>query len=153
MRLRNNNAKFLPANCRFYFPGGKPLPLSQVEATISRITAAFQGLPGHRASRAQFHSITKVRPPRSDSFTFPRIRFSIISLSHSQRGVSRLILTIPVISHVGSDLTWESRNTPFVRLLEQLHTKAMICLAGMRLAAVLEGAAFPRGRRRSGRLR
>ncbi|XP_017767475.1 PREDICTED: uncharacterized protein LOC108556067 [Eufriesea mexicana] len=44
---------------RFYFPGGKPLPLSQVEATISRITAAFQGLPGHHASRAQFHSITK----------------------------------------------------------------------------------------------
>ena len=46
--------------CRFYFPGGKPLPLSQVEATIARITAAFQALPGHRASRAQFHTITKV---------------------------------------------------------------------------------------------
>ncbi|XP_012348899.1 uncharacterized protein LOC100864098 isoform X2 [Apis florea] len=44
---------------RFYFPGGKPLPLSQVEATIARITAAFQALPGHRASRAQFHAITK----------------------------------------------------------------------------------------------
>lgn len=44
---------------RFYFPGGKPLPLSQVEATIARITAAFQTLPGHRASRAQFHAITK----------------------------------------------------------------------------------------------
>ncbi|XP_076752268.1 uncharacterized protein LOC143424224 isoform X2 [Xylocopa sonorina] len=44
---------------RFYFPGGKPLPLSQVEATIARITAAFQSLPGHRATRAQFHTITK----------------------------------------------------------------------------------------------
>ncbi|CAK9832240.1 Serine/threonine-protein phosphatase 2A regulatory subunit B'' subunit alpha [Anthophora retusa] len=44
---------------RFYFPGGKPLPLSQVEATIARITAAFQSLPDHRASRAQFHTITK----------------------------------------------------------------------------------------------
>lgn len=45
---------------RFYFPGGKPTPLSQVEATISRITAAFHSLPGHRASRSQFHTITKV---------------------------------------------------------------------------------------------
>ncbi|XP_015439578.1 PREDICTED: uncharacterized protein LOC107194465 [Dufourea novaeangliae] len=44
---------------RFYFPGGKPLPLSQIEATISKITAAFQALPGHSASRAQFHTITK----------------------------------------------------------------------------------------------
>ncbi|XP_001604203.2 uncharacterized protein LOC100120575 isoform X1 [Nasonia vitripennis] len=44
---------------RFYFPGGKPIPLSQVEATISRITAAFHSLPGHRASRSQFHTITK----------------------------------------------------------------------------------------------
>ncbi|XP_076685541.1 uncharacterized protein LOC143377758 isoform X2 [Andrena cerasifolii] len=44
---------------RFYFPGGKPLPLSQVEVTVARITAAFQALPGHRASRAQFHAITK----------------------------------------------------------------------------------------------
>ncbi|KOC70585.1 Serine/threonine-protein phosphatase 2A regulatory subunit B'' subunit alpha [Habropoda laboriosa] len=44
---------------RFYFPGGKPLPLSQVEATIARITAAFQSLPDHRASRSQFHTITK----------------------------------------------------------------------------------------------
>ncbi|XP_076281907.1 uncharacterized protein LOC143209727 isoform X1 [Lasioglossum baleicum] len=44
---------------RFYFPGGKPLPLSQVEATVAKITAAFQSLPGHRASRAQFHTITK----------------------------------------------------------------------------------------------
>ncbi|KAL2739291.1 hypothetical protein V1477_010680 [Vespula maculifrons] len=44
---------------RFYFPGGKPTPLSQLEATISRITTAFQSLPGHRASRAQFHLITK----------------------------------------------------------------------------------------------
>ena len=47
--------------CRFYFPGGKPLPLSQVEATVARITAAFQTLPGHRASRAQFHTVTKVK--------------------------------------------------------------------------------------------
>ncbi|XP_043502925.1 uncharacterized protein LOC122524634 isoform X1 [Polistes fuscatus] len=44
---------------RFYFPGGKPTPLSQLEATISRITTAFQSLPGHRVSRAQFHLITK----------------------------------------------------------------------------------------------
>ncbi|XP_014613264.1 PREDICTED: uncharacterized protein LOC106791829 isoform X2 [Polistes canadensis] len=44
---------------RFYFPGGKPTPLSQLEATISRITTAFQSLPGHRISRAQFHLITK----------------------------------------------------------------------------------------------
>ncbi|XP_017892091.1 serine/threonine-protein phosphatase 2A regulatory subunit B'' subunit alpha isoform X2 [Ceratina calcarata] len=44
---------------RFYFPGGKPLPLSQIDATIARITAAFQSLPGHRASRTQFHTITK----------------------------------------------------------------------------------------------
>ncbi|XP_031835877.1 uncharacterized protein LOC116428396 isoform X2 [Nomia melanderi] len=44
---------------RFYFPGGKPLSLSQVEATVAKITAAFQSLPGHRASRAQFHAITK----------------------------------------------------------------------------------------------
>ncbi|XP_076174481.1 uncharacterized protein LOC143150226 isoform X2 [Ptiloglossa arizonensis] len=44
---------------RFYFPGGKPLPLSQLEATIARITAAFQGLPDHLASRAEFHAITK----------------------------------------------------------------------------------------------
>lgn len=54
------NAKYPLVVCRFYFPGGKPLPLSQVEATIARITAAFQALPGHRASRAQFHTITKV---------------------------------------------------------------------------------------------
>ncbi|XP_014215244.1 uncharacterized protein LOC106644311 isoform X2 [Copidosoma floridanum] len=44
---------------RFYYPGGKPVPLSQVEATIARISAAFQSLPGHRASRSQFHAITK----------------------------------------------------------------------------------------------
>ncbi|XP_043274392.1 uncharacterized protein [Venturia canescens] len=44
---------------RFYFPGGKPPPLSQVEATIANITAAFQSLPGHRASRAQFFIIPK----------------------------------------------------------------------------------------------
>ncbi|XP_054015091.1 uncharacterized protein LOC128896008 isoform X2 [Hylaeus anthracinus] len=44
---------------RFYFPGGKPLPLSQLEATIARITAAFQALPDHLASRAEFHAITK----------------------------------------------------------------------------------------------
>ncbi|XP_012274843.1 uncharacterized protein LOC105696722 [Orussus abietinus] len=44
---------------RFYFPGGKPAPLSQVEATIAKITAAFQSLPGHRASRTQFHAIAK----------------------------------------------------------------------------------------------
>ncbi|KOX77839.1 Serine/threonine-protein phosphatase 2A regulatory subunit B'' subunit alpha [Melipona quadrifasciata] len=52
----NRNHVHIP---RFYFPGGKPLPLSQVEATVARITAAFQTLPGHRASRAQFHTITK----------------------------------------------------------------------------------------------
>ncbi|XP_014221215.1 uncharacterized protein LOC106648660 isoform X3 [Trichogramma pretiosum] len=44
---------------RFYFPGGKPTSVSQLEATLARITAAFQSLPGHRASRAQFHTITK----------------------------------------------------------------------------------------------
>ncbi|XP_039312036.1 uncharacterized protein LOC105206198 isoform X2 [Solenopsis invicta] len=44
---------------RFYFPGGKPLPLSQLETNISKITAAFQSLPNCRASRAQFHIITK----------------------------------------------------------------------------------------------
>ncbi|XP_076639737.1 uncharacterized protein LOC143351757 isoform X2 [Colletes latitarsis] len=44
---------------RFYFPGGKPLPLSQLEATIAKITAAFQGLPDHLASRTEFHTITK----------------------------------------------------------------------------------------------
>lgn len=44
---------------RFYFPGGKPLPLSQIETIISKITAAFQNLPNYRATRAQFHIITK----------------------------------------------------------------------------------------------
>ncbi|XP_029045660.1 uncharacterized protein LOC114877349 isoform X1 [Osmia bicornis bicornis] len=44
---------------RFYFPGGKPVPVSQIDATVSKITAAFQALPGHRASRGQFHTITK----------------------------------------------------------------------------------------------
>lgn len=41
------------------------MSLSQVEATVAKITAAFQSLPGHRASRAQFHAITKVRGPCS----------------------------------------------------------------------------------------
>lgn len=44
---------------RFYFPGGKPLPLSQLETNILKITAAFQNLPNCRASRVQFHIITK----------------------------------------------------------------------------------------------
>ncbi|XP_011303510.1 uncharacterized protein [Fopius arisanus] len=44
---------------RFYFPGGKPTPLSQIEATITKITKAFESLPGHRATRGQFHVISK----------------------------------------------------------------------------------------------
>lgn len=44
---------------RFYFPEGKPVALSQVEATVARIAAAFQVLPGQRASRSQFHIIAK----------------------------------------------------------------------------------------------
>lgn len=46
--------------CRFYFPGGKPIPLSQLETIILNITTAFQNLPNCRASRAQFCTITKV---------------------------------------------------------------------------------------------
>ncbi|XP_008550517.1 uncharacterized protein LOC103573275 [Microplitis demolitor] len=44
---------------RFYFPGGKPTPPTQLEATIAKINKAFESLPGHRASRSQFHIITK----------------------------------------------------------------------------------------------
>ncbi|XP_015120261.1 serine/threonine-protein phosphatase 2A regulatory subunit B'' subunit alpha [Diachasma alloeum] len=44
---------------RFYFPGGKPTPLSQIEATIAKITKAFESLPGNRATRGQFHVISK----------------------------------------------------------------------------------------------
>ncbi|XP_015604965.1 uncharacterized protein LOC107272377 isoform X2 [Cephus cinctus] len=44
---------------RFYFPGGKPSSPAQLEATVARITAAFQALPGQQAARAQFHAITK----------------------------------------------------------------------------------------------
>ncbi|XP_012262722.2 uncharacterized protein LOC105689917 isoform X2 [Athalia rosae] len=44
---------------RFYFPGGKPVPTSQLDATLSRISAAFQSLPGHRATKTQFHTVTK----------------------------------------------------------------------------------------------
>ena len=62
---------FCPSLSRFYFPGGKPTPLSQVEATISRITAAFHSLPGHRASRSQFHTITKVCRASEQARTLP----------------------------------------------------------------------------------
>ncbi|XP_028050120.1 serine/threonine-protein phosphatase 2A regulatory subunit B'' subunit alpha isoform X2 [Monomorium pharaonis] len=44
---------------RFYFPGGKPLPVSQLETIVSNITVAFQSLPSCCVSRAQFHIITK----------------------------------------------------------------------------------------------
>ncbi|KAK0087255.1 hypothetical protein PV325_001411 [Microctonus aethiopoides] len=44
---------------RFYFPGGKPTPPVQLEATIAKITKAFESLPGYRASRSQFHIIVK----------------------------------------------------------------------------------------------
>lgn len=46
-------------SCRFYFPGGKPTPPTQLEATIAKISKAFENLPGHRASRSQFNIITK----------------------------------------------------------------------------------------------
>ncbi|XP_071626318.1 uncharacterized protein [Temnothorax longispinosus] len=55
-QVKGNRNVLIP---RFYFPGGKPLPLSQIETIISKITAAFQSLPNCRASRAQFHTITK----------------------------------------------------------------------------------------------
>ncbi|XP_011871932.1 PREDICTED: uncharacterized protein LOC105564278 isoform X3 [Vollenhovia emeryi] len=55
-QVKGNRNVHIP---RFYFPGGKPLPLSQVETIVSKITTAFQSLPNCRASRAQFHTITK----------------------------------------------------------------------------------------------
>lgn len=55
--------------CRFYFPGGKPVSLSQLEMTMSKITAAFQNLANCRATRAQFYTITKVR-------AFPIVTFN-----------------------------------------------------------------------------
>ncbi|KAL0102986.1 hypothetical protein PUN28_018352 [Cardiocondyla obscurior] len=55
-QVKGNRNVHIP---RFYFPGGKPLPLSQTETIITKITAAFQSLPNYRASRTQFHIITK----------------------------------------------------------------------------------------------
>ncbi|XP_014478331.1 PREDICTED: uncharacterized protein LOC106746326 isoform X2 [Dinoponera quadriceps] len=55
-QVKANRNVYIP---RFYFPGGKPVPLPQLEGTISKITAAFQSLPNCRAFRAQFHTITK----------------------------------------------------------------------------------------------
>ncbi|EGI58972.1 Serine/threonine-protein phosphatase 2A regulatory subunit B'' subunit alpha [Acromyrmex echinatior] len=55
-QVKANRSVHIP---RFYFPGGKPLPLSQLEMIISKITATFQSLPNCRASQAQFHIITK----------------------------------------------------------------------------------------------
>ncbi|XP_025270780.1 uncharacterized protein LOC105251161 isoform X4 [Camponotus floridanus] len=55
-QVKANRNVYIP---RFYFPGGKPVPLSQLETIVSKITAAFQSLPNCCASRAQFHIITK----------------------------------------------------------------------------------------------
>ncbi|XP_034938418.1 serine/threonine-protein phosphatase 2A regulatory subunit B'' subunit alpha-like [Chelonus insularis] len=44
---------------RFYFPGGKPIPPTQRATVIAKISKAFESLPGHRASRSQFHIIAK----------------------------------------------------------------------------------------------
>ncbi|KAF7991624.1 hypothetical protein HCN44_008995, partial [Aphidius gifuensis] len=44
---------------RFYYPGGKPTSLSQLEATICKITKAFESLPGCRSTKSQFNIITK----------------------------------------------------------------------------------------------
>lgn len=55
-QVKGNRNVHIP---RFYFPGGKPPPLSQIETIVSKITAAFQSLSNYRASRAQFHIITK----------------------------------------------------------------------------------------------
>ncbi|CAL1683857.1 unnamed protein product [Lasius platythorax] len=55
-QVKANRNVYIP---RFYFPGGKPVPLSQLETIVSKITAAFQSLPSCCASRAQFHTITK----------------------------------------------------------------------------------------------
>lgn len=55
-QVKANRNVYIP---RFYFPGGKPIPITQMETTVSKITAAFQSLPNYRALRAQFHIITK----------------------------------------------------------------------------------------------
>ncbi|XP_050447679.1 serine/threonine-protein phosphatase 2A regulatory subunit B'' subunit alpha isoform X2 [Cataglyphis hispanica] len=55
-QVKANRNIYIP---RFYFPGGKPVPLSQLETILSKITAVFQSLPKCCASRAQFHIITK----------------------------------------------------------------------------------------------
>ncbi|XP_026830223.1 uncharacterized protein LOC105282738 isoform X2 [Ooceraea biroi] len=55
-QVKANRNVYIP---RFYFPGGKPVPLSQLENTISKITSVFQSFPNCRASREKFHVITK----------------------------------------------------------------------------------------------
>nr|XP_012221137.1 PREDICTED: uncharacterized protein LOC105671489 isoform X2 [Linepithema humile] len=55
-QVKANRNVYIP---RFYFPGGKPVPLSQLEMTVSKITAAFQSLSNCRATRVQFCTITK----------------------------------------------------------------------------------------------
>ncbi|XP_029167065.1 uncharacterized protein LOC114937659 isoform X2 [Nylanderia fulva] len=55
-QVKANKTVYIP---RFYFPGGKPVPLSQLETIVSKIITAFQNLPNCCASRAQFHTITK----------------------------------------------------------------------------------------------
>ncbi|XP_070165770.1 uncharacterized protein [Polyergus mexicanus] len=55
-QVKANRNVYIP---RFYFPGGKPVPLTQLETILSKIIAAFQSLPNCCASRAQFYTITK----------------------------------------------------------------------------------------------
>ncbi|KYN03369.1 Serine/threonine-protein phosphatase 2A regulatory subunit B'' subunit alpha [Cyphomyrmex costatus] len=55
-QVKANKSVHIP---RFYFPGGKSLPLSQLERITSKITVAFQSLPNCCASQTQFHIITK----------------------------------------------------------------------------------------------
>ncbi|XP_046391886.1 uncharacterized protein LOC124160168 isoform X2 [Ischnura elegans] len=50
------NSHLIP---RFHFPNGRPLSPQQVESALQRVSAAFQGLPGRRASRNNFGAIAQ----------------------------------------------------------------------------------------------
>ncbi|XP_071440602.1 mucin-19 isoform X2 [Hetaerina americana] len=50
------NSPLIP---RFHFPNGRPLSPQQLEAALQRVAAAFQGLPGRRASRNNFGAIAQ----------------------------------------------------------------------------------------------
>lgn len=79
-------------------------------------------------------------------------------ISHNYEGILNYIFFSPRFDLDHSIiLSWVIHvgNSFKLPLMEQLYSiqKRMICVAGMRLATLLESAAFPRGWRRSDRLR